>query len=271
MKRSSAAWSRISARKVAADCDSAGLSASRPAFACRAATRSLVVSLRRLVGERVGGVAHERLQVALGLGVERVEQLVEVDRLAAVLRPDLTAVRDLRLVVAARLERQVAVGDARQRRRAKRHHAALVERRELVVDRDLDARARVVLQLDALDRARPGAADLHLVALHELAGVVERDVHAVAAARAEHQDRGCGHRKTEGTKVTARPTPEGRRYLGCGGDAPVGAARGRELAEQARKHWQCPPDDGARGAHEPTAVLPQLEVQTRHAAEAAEG
>ena len=198
---------------------------------CRDERRVVVLAAARLVGEHVGRVPHERLDVSLGLLVERVEQLVEVDRLAAVLRPHLTAVGDLRRVVAPRLERQVAVGDARQRGCAQRHHASLVQRSDLVVDRDLDAGARVVLELDALDQPHRAAADLHLVALHELAGVVERDVHAIAAARAEHQNRGCGHGKTEGYEGNGASHSRGRRYSGCGGDAPVGAASGRELAK----------------------------------------
>jgi hypothetical protein len=84
-------------------------------------------------------------------------------------------------------ERDVAVGDARQRRQADRRVGARAQRRVGLLHADLDRRQVVGRQLDALDRADAPAADLHVVVGHELAGVLEQQRVLGAAAAAEQQ------------------------------------------------------------------------------------
>jgi hypothetical protein len=72
-----------------------------------------------------------------------------------------------------------------------------VQRSQLLVGYlELDLRARVIAELELGHGPDRHAADLHLVALHELARVVERDRDPVRLARGkqqpgEHEDRDC--------------------------------------------------------------------------------
>ena len=155
----------------------------------RAQVLERLARLDALAVQRCVLAPDQLLQTLARARVEGVEQLVEVDRSGRLVGADAPAVGDLVGVVAARLQRHVAVGDTRQRRRADRRDGALVQRREIVVDRHLHDGLRAVVELDALDRPDGPAADAHLVALHELAGVVERRRDLVAAAAAEHHQR----------------------------------------------------------------------------------
>ena len=74
------------------------------------------------------------------------------------------------------MQRDVAVRDARQRDDADDRGRALVQRSEVVVDLDRDLGLVVVRQLDVGDLADVLAGDLDLVAVDELAGVLEADV-----------------------------------------------------------------------------------------------
>ena len=65
---------------------------------------------------------------------------------------------------------------------------ALVQRREVVVDRDLDLGLVVVGQLDVADRADAAPADLHVVVLDELAGVLEAQAVRGRVAVAQQHD-----------------------------------------------------------------------------------
>ena len=99
------------------------------------------------------------------------------------------ALVDLRRVVGPGVQRDVAVGDRRQGGHPHGRLGALVQRREvLVVDRDLDVGLVVLGQLDVRDLADREAADLDLVALHELVGVLEVDRVLGPAAGSEHED-----------------------------------------------------------------------------------
>jgi hypothetical protein len=137
----------------------------------------------------VAEAADDVLEALAGLRVERVEERVEVDRRGRVVRLDLAAVVDLLGVVRARLKRDVAVGDARQRRRADRRLRARVQRRVVVVELERHDRVGVLVQLDLGDRADLAAAHEDGVALDELAGVVEDRLDLVAVAAAEHRER----------------------------------------------------------------------------------
>ena len=80
--------------------------------------RGVLQRLRVLLraAAEVGGLALDHVLQALArLGVQRVEQLVEVHRRAGGVGRDLPAAGDLRAVVGPGRERHVAVGDARQR------------------------------------------------------------------------------------------------------------------------------------------------------------
>ena len=88
----------------------------------------------------------------------------------------------------ARLEIDVAVGDARQRAELHDRLGTGPERRVvLVVDRERDLGEPVGRHVDLLDGAYLRAPDPHLVALHELSRVLELGGDLVAAP-AEHQD-----------------------------------------------------------------------------------
>ena len=92
-------------------------------------------------------------------------------------------------------ERDVAVGDARQRGEPDDRGGALAQRRVGLLDLHADARAVVVGQRDLAHRADAAAADLHVVVLDELAGVLEHEVVPVDVAAAEQQHRDEHDRK----------------------------------------------------------------------------
>ena len=104
---------------------------------------------------------------------EGVEELVEVDGEVVLLAARASPRRRARRVVGPRGDRDVAVGDPRERGGADDGRRALVER---LVDRDRDLGLRVVGQGDAVDRADRLAGDEHLVAGDELAAVLEEQV-----------------------------------------------------------------------------------------------
>ena len=112
------------------------------------------------------------------------------------------------LVSGRERERDVAVGDARQRGQPDHRLRALAQRRVGLLDLDLDRGLVVVGQLDRAHGADPPAADLHVVVLDELAGGLEEQRVLVAAA--------------------ARGTAAGSRRAGRRGRAP--AARSRRAA-----------------------------------------
>ena len=119
--------------------------------------------------------------------VERVEQLVEVDDVGRRADGERRAVVELLRRVRRRRERDVAVGDARQRGQADHGLGALAQRRVRLLDLDADARAVVVGERDRADRADAAAADLHVVVLDELARVLEHEVVLVRRAPAQEQ------------------------------------------------------------------------------------
>ena len=93
--------------------------------------------------------------------------------------------------VGTELEVDVAVGDAGQRGLLDQHARAAAQRRVVVVvDRERDlGRARPGSRRSSLTLPTVTPPALHLVALHELAGVHELRGHAVAAVAPEQQDR----------------------------------------------------------------------------------
>ena len=97
------------------------------------------------------------------------------------------ALVELRGVVRAGRERDVAVGHARERGGADERRRALVQGRELVPDRDLDRGLVVVGQRDRVHRADAPAPDLDVVALDDLARVGEAQLVLGAAAAEEEQ------------------------------------------------------------------------------------
>ena len=153
-----------------------------------------VLGLARVLGRRA---LDDLLQALAGLRVERVEQLVEVDRRRRLVGAQRVPVVELAVRVRPRRQRDVAVGDARQRRRADHGGRAVVQRREVVVDRDRDLRLVVVRQLDLAHRADAAAADLDVVVLDELPRVLEHQlVRVLAAARQQdHRRHDCRYSK----------------------------------------------------------------------------
>jgi hypothetical protein len=92
--------------------------------------------------------------------------------------------------VRARRQREVAVGDAGQRRGADRRGRALVERIEVaVVDLEPHLGRVRIAERDVVDGADLASRDLHEVAGDELAGVGQADRDVVVTARAQ-QDEG---------------------------------------------------------------------------------
>jgi hypothetical protein len=146
-----------------------------------------LVGLRALAGVLRGEALDHALQVAARLGVERVEELVEVDHAGRRVRAEDLAVGDLLARVGAERQRDVAVGDARQRGEADRRLGAGVQRRVGLLDADRDAGEVVVGQLDLADRADPPAPDLDVVVAHQLAGVLEDQLVLVPAVAAQEQ------------------------------------------------------------------------------------
>ena len=100
-----------------------------------------------------------------------------------------------RVAVRPGADRDVVVGDARERGGADHRRRALVQ---LLFDFDLDLGQVVVGELDAFDRADRRAADQDLVVRHELAGVLENERVLVAAVAAEEDEGEDDHRDREG-------------------------------------------------------------------------
>ena len=101
---------------------------------------------------------------------------------------------DVDLVPGRRVGREgeldLATGDLRERGRADRGDRAAAERRVVLADRERDQRLALGAELDLLDGADRGAADDDLVAVDELARVLElgRDLVVLAAAAQQHDD-----------------------------------------------------------------------------------
>ena len=182
MKRVSAPSSSVSSPTSRREVESSGLkySAASPASCALAAV---------LRGEALDDV----LQVAAGLLVERVEDLVEVDDRRR--RRGRRAWRRRRApwpAPGAGRQRDVAVRDARQRREPDRRLGALAQRRDRLLDPDArpPPGCRRVSSIDC-DRADAPAAHLDVVVGHELARVLEQQrVLGPAAAAEQQQPRG---------------------------------------------------------------------------------
>ena len=129
-------------------------------------------------------------------GVEEVEQLVELDRGVGGVLADGAPVLDLRAVAVPELDVDEPVGDARQRALLDHGPGALAQRHELLLDLEGHVGAAVSGDLDVVDGAGGHAADLHLVALHQLARIEEPGGHLVAVATAEEQE-GDQHRRSD--------------------------------------------------------------------------
>ena len=182
-----------------------GLKYSADSAACRA----LALVLR-------GEALDDALEVLARVRVERVEELVEVDDVGGRADGERRAVVERLRRVRRRRQRDVAVGDARQRGQADHGLGALAQRRVGLLDLDPHAGAVVVGQRDRADRADPAAADLHVVALDELAGVLEHQVVLVRVtpAQEEHGDEHDGERQGgDGHAPGDRhpPPPKGKR------------------------------------------------------------
>ena len=134
-----------------------------------------------------GEALDDVLQVAARLLVDRVEDLVEVDDRGRRGQVEAGAVVELLVGVGRERERDVAVGDARQRGEPDHGAGALAQRRVGLLDLDLDGCEVVVGELDRAHGADPPAADLHVVVLDELARRLEHERVLVAAAAAEQQ------------------------------------------------------------------------------------
>ena len=143
-----------------------------------------LVGLRALAGvDRRGALDDVPQRLPLGTA-QRVEELIEVDRAGGVgLRDDRVA-PELRAVVRAGLDRDVAVGDPGEGGRADDRRGALVQR---PVNGDVDLRLSVVGQLDVVDAPDGDAPDQDLVALDQLAAGLEEQAVVVGVAAARKQ------------------------------------------------------------------------------------
>jgi hypothetical protein len=127
--------------------------------------------------------ADEAAQGLARLRVEGVEELVEIDRGRRLALADDAVRRDRRGVVAGwELEVDVAVRDPGERGEPDRRVGALPQGRGIAVHLRLDPRLAVGRELDVLDAAHGLAADLDLVALDDLGGVLEQEVVGLAPA-----------------------------------------------------------------------------------------
>jgi hypothetical protein len=148
--------------------------------------------------EHLGGALEEVLEAGAGALVEQVEDLVQLDGGRGLVGADRAAVVDLGAAGRAELQVDVAVGDAGQRRLLDHHLRAAPQRLVVrVADPELDLRVPVLGHVDALDAADGDAAGLHLVALHDLAGVDELGRDRVAAVAAEQQHGDCDYRQED--------------------------------------------------------------------------
>ena len=153
----------------------------------------------RLFGDSLIGVAkalHDPLEVLDRLLVEGVEDLVQVDRGDRLRLAQGAAVCNLAALVAVRSRRRqgeldLAPGDRRERVLAHGRDRALGEGGELLVDGEGDEGLAVVAQLDLLDEPGGEAADHHLVAVHELARVLELGGYAVLVTAVSEQQDEC--------------------------------------------------------------------------------
>src|SRR3954452_15387636 len=134
-----------------------------------------------------GEALDDALQVPARLRVESVEELVDIDHVGGRAGRQRGAVVQLLRRVGGGGERDVAVGDARERGQADHGLGALAQRRIGLLDLDVDARLVAVRQRDLADGADAAATDLHVVVLDELTGVLEHEVVLVRAASAEEQ------------------------------------------------------------------------------------
>ena len=133
-----------------------------------------LIRLRAAPGVLLGEAADDVAQAAAGPLVERVEDLVEVDDRGRRVGRQRRAVRQLLRVLRPRAERDVAVRDARQRGQPDRRLRALAQRRDGLLDADLDRRLVVVGEVDRPHRAHAPPADLDVVVRHQLAGRLEQ-------------------------------------------------------------------------------------------------
>ena len=162
MKRVSASSSSVVSLTSRRALESSGLKYSAASAACVALAVELGLEAR-----------DDALQVRAGLGVERVEELVEVDRGGRRGGRERRVLGQRAARVRAGRDRDVAVRDARQRREPDDRLRALAQRRVGLLDADADRRLVVVGQLDLVDRADRAPADLDVVAHDQLARVLE--------------------------------------------------------------------------------------------------
>ena len=186
MKRSSSGVSRLSSRNSRLDAASDGLR-----------YVDALVELLALALDLAGRAVDHALQRLARLGVERVEELVEVDRGGRRVLLDDALVGDLLGALRRQAEVDVAVGDAGERGLADGGEGAVAQRRVVLVDLHRDLGLAVVGEVDVGDLADGRAADLHEVALDELGGVLEAGLDRVAAA-------GPDSRRTATTTATTR-------------------------------------------------------------------
>ena len=169
------------------------------------------------------------LQADARLRVQRVEQLVEIDHFARRRRRQRGARGQRRRAVGSRRESDVAVGDGRQRRHPDLGHRAQVKRCQRGVDVDRDLRLVVMGQRDARDAAHRHAADLHLVAPHELAGFAEDQLVVGAASAGEQEVGDDQHDEAERAERDHAPGA-GRQWPGAAGRRERTRARRRRGA-----------------------------------------
>ncbi len=168
--------------------------------------RHAEVGVRPLV--LFGRALEKLLQPLERLRVEGVEQLVEVHDAVRGGRRQRRARRKRGLVVGPRDQRDVAVGDARQRRHPHRGRGAFVQRCQRRVDVDRDQRLVVGGEGDVLDAPDRHAADLHLIALDELVAFGEQDLVGGPAPAGEDQIGDDQHDQRERThRERPRETP----------------------------------------------------------------
>src|SRR3954453_5038648 len=146
------------------------------------------VELLALPLDLPGGALDDARERLAGRGVERVEQLVEVDRRRRRILVDDPAVGDLRGAVGGHAQVDVAVGHAGERRLADGGGRPAAQRGGVLLDAHRDPGLAVRREVDGLDLADRRAAGLDEVALDELRGVLEPGLDDVAAARRAQEE-----------------------------------------------------------------------------------
>ena len=136
----------------------------------------------------------ERLALGLPQGVE---ELIEVDGGGRVDLGDDAAVGEFGRIVGPGGDRDVAVGDPRERGGADHGGGPLVQG---AIDRHLHLRLGAVGELDVVDRAHRFAADQHLVPLHQLATGLEDQLVVIATVAAEQQVADRDHDDEQGAE-----------------------------------------------------------------------